>query len=77
MSAVSVLLSALLVTVVVVRCIVIRRMRMSLLIRDGSHHKQAYAEATHHATIPVSENEACGLHKKATAQREAVYEYVQ
>ena len=76
-SAVSLLLSVLLVTVVVVQCVVIGRMRKSLLIRDDAHHNQIHAEATPHGTIPVSENEAYGLHKRTTPQQEAVYEYVQ
>jgi len=76
-SAVLLLLSVLLLTVVVVQCFVIGRMRKSLLIRDDAHHNQVYAEATPHGTIPVSENEAYGLHKRTTAQQEAVYNYVQ
>ena len=76
-SAVSLLLSVLLLTVVVVQCFVIGRMRKSLLIRDDAHHNQIYAEATPLSTIPVSENEAYGLHKRTTPQQEAVYEYVQ
>ena len=76
-SAVSLLLSVLLLTVVVVQCFIIRRMRTSLLIRADVHHSQTYAEATPHTTIPVSENEAYGLHKSTTPQQEAVYEYVQ
>ena len=75
-SAVSLLLSVLL-TVVVVQCFVIGRMRKFLLIRDDAHHNQIYAEATPHGTIPVSENEAYGLHKRTAPQQEAVYEYVQ
>ena len=76
-SAVSFLLSVLLLTVVVVQCFVIGRMRKSLLIGDDAHHNQIYAEATPHGTIPVSENEVYGLHKSTTPQQEAVYEYVQ
>jgi len=52
-------------------------MRKYPLITADTPHNQVYAEIETRGTIPVSENEAYGLHKRSTAQQEAVYENVQ
>ena len=62
---------------VVIQCLVIGRMRKSLLITADTPHNPVCADIETRGTIPVLENEAYGLHKRTTAQQEAVYEYVQ
>ena len=62
---------------VVVQCLVIKRMRKSPLITADTAHNQVYDDIETRGTIPASENEAYGLHKRTTAQQEAVYENVQ
>ena len=76
-SAVSLLLIVILTTVILTQCLLMVRMRKS---KDVLYRNETYAEVmtptTMHTDVPVSPNEAYGLHKMTSSSEEATYELV-
>ena len=80
-SAVCLLLVATLATVILIQCLLMARMRKSLILLKTNMLRtsnEMYAEVKPPTStdVPVTPNEAYGLHKRTTPQEEAQYEAI-
>ena len=80
-SAVCLLLVATLATVILIQCLLMTRMRKSLILLKTdmlrtSNEMYAEVKPPISTDVPVTPNEAYGLHKRTTPQEEAQYEAI-
>ena len=79
-SAVCLLLVTTLTTVILIQCLLMARMRKSLLLKTDmlrtSNEMYAEVQPPTSTDVPVTPNEAYGLHKRTTPQEEAQYEVI-
>ena len=80
-SVVCLLLVATLATVILIQCLLMARMRKSLLLLKAdmlrtSNEMYAEVKPPTSTDVPVTPNEAYGLHKRTTPQEEAQYEVI-
>ena len=73
-SAVSLLLIVTLITVIIIQCLLIFRMRKSKDVLHSSN--ETYAESSMNVDVPTTPNEAYTLHKITRPSEEVTYETV-